>query len=106
MWTPPKIESWSDEELEAIVETMTSELVGYPAPNAEQFRIEWLGRKNGRLTIAREAWFAQADTPERKKKVGQIFNEIKQEVLNHIASHEGIDLGETHTSADSSAPAV
>ncbi len=43
---------------------------------AEAFRLQWLGRKQGRLKLLSEAWL-KAAPPEAKRTVGQRFNELK-----------------------------
>ncbi len=45
----------------------------------EAFRLEWLGRKQGRLNEVSSRWLKSAP-PEAKKSIGQRFNELKKEV--------------------------
>jgi len=45
----------------------------------EQFRLEWLGRKQGRLNDVSGRWL-KAAPPEAKKALGQRFNALKQTV--------------------------
>ncbi len=42
----------------------------------ENFRLEWLGRKQGRLKLLSEAWLQRAPA-EQKKLLGQRFNALK-----------------------------
>ena len=55
---------------------------------AEAFRLQWLGRKQGRLKLLSEAWL-KAAPPEAKRTVGQRFNELKaaiEQALDMLAS--------------------
>ncbi len=45
----------------------------------EAFRLEWLGRKQGRLNEVSGRWLKSAP-PEAKKSIGQRFNELKKSV--------------------------
>ena len=45
----------------------------------ENFRLEWLGRKQGRLKLLSETWLKTAP-PEAKKSLGMRFNTLKQEI--------------------------
>jgi phenylalanyl-tRNA synthetase alpha chain len=56
----------------------------------EAFRLEWLGRKQGRLNEISGRWLKSAP-PEAKKAIGQRFNELKTkvEVLLEQASGAG-----------------
>src|SRR5271163_3232404 len=42
----------------------------------ENFRLEWLGRKQGRLKQLSEQWLKSAPV-EQKRQIGQRFNELK-----------------------------
>ena len=44
---------------------------------AEQFRVRWLGRKQGLLTAANDHWLKPAP-PALKRSVGRLLNELKQ----------------------------
>jgi phenylalanyl-tRNA synthetase alpha chain len=48
-------------------------------PGVEAFRLEWLGRKQGRLNDVSSRWL-KAAPPEAKKSLGQRFNELKKTV--------------------------
>jgi phenylalanyl-tRNA synthetase alpha chain len=52
--------------------------------DAESFRLEWLGRKQGRLKSISDAWL-KAAPPEAKKLIGQRFNALKAEIENELA---------------------
>jgi phenylalanyl-tRNA synthetase alpha chain len=50
----------------------------------ERFRLDWLGRKQGRLKLVSEAWLKSAP-PEARKPLGIRFNQLKQEIEEVIA---------------------
>jgi phenylalanyl-tRNA synthetase alpha chain len=54
---------------------------------AEQFRLHWLGRKQGRLKALSDAWL-KAAPPEAKRTVGQHFNELKTAIEQALATLE------------------
>ena len=59
--------------------------------SVEQFRLEWLGRKQGRLKTVSEAWLKTAP-PEARKSIGQRFNVLKtrvEELLQQASSQSG-----------------
>src|ERR1700731_1879023 len=45
----------------------------------EDFRLFWLGRKQGRLKLISESWFSKAP-PEARKALGIRFNELKRRI--------------------------
>lgn len=47
--------------------------------DAEAFRLEWLGRKQGRLKQVSDAWLKTAPV-EAKKLIGQRFNALKEQI--------------------------
>jgi len=50
---------------------------GLGSPEAvENFRLDWLGRKQGRLKQLSEQWLKSAPV-EQKRVIGQRFNELK-----------------------------
>lgn len=51
----------------------------------EQFRLDWLGRKQGRLKAISDVWL-KAAPPEAKKLIGQRFNALKEQVEALAAS--------------------
>jgi phenylalanyl-tRNA synthetase alpha chain len=63
--------------LTAAVERSAGTLEGGEA--VEQFRLEWLGRKQGRLKTVSEAWLKTAP-PEAKRALGQRFNTLKERI--------------------------
>ena len=63
---------------------------GAPDRTVEQFRLHWLGRKQGRLKAISDAWLKTAPA-EARKAIGQRFNELKEqiEILFDSASSSG-----------------
>src|ERR1700748_1399785 len=49
------------------------------AEAVEQFRLHWLGRKQGRLKSISDAWLKSAPV-EAKKLIGQRFNQLKAQI--------------------------
>ena len=54
---------------------------------AEQFRLEWLGRKQGRLKQLSDSWLKRAPA-EAKRVVGQRFNELKAYIEQALVAAE------------------
>ena len=46
---------------------------------AETFRLEWLGRKQGRLKAISDAWL-KTSPPEARRLIGQRFNALKEQI--------------------------
>jgi phenylalanyl-tRNA synthetase alpha chain len=76
-------------ELEASAAALTT------AEAVESFRLEWLGRKQGRLKLVGDAWLKAAPV-EAKKLLGQRFNALKAavETLLDQASSAGPSVAE------------
>ncbi len=72
-------------ELRQQVQAEAASLTGPDA--AEQFRLAWLGRKQGRLKSLSDAWL-KAAAPDRKREVGQRFNELKAVIEQTLADLE------------------
>ena len=53
----------------------------------ESFRLEWLGRKQGRLKQISDAWLKTAP-PEAKRLIGQRFNALKEEIEGALSSDD------------------
>ena len=75
---------YSNEELDASFAALTQELEHsaqqITGPDGvEQFRLDWLGRKQGRLKTVSEALLKNAP-PEARKSIGQRFNVLKTRV--------------------------
>ena len=83
----------------------------------EAFRLEWLGRKQGRLNEVSGRWL-KAAPPEAKKALGQRFNALKalvEELLDEAAgagpsdaalAAEAIDITLPGTQPPHSAPSI
>ena len=79
--------------LAAEVEHSAKNLAGAEA--VEQFRLHWLGRKQGRLKAVGDAWLKTAP-PEAKKLIGQRFNKLKEAIEQRLesASAAGVSAAE------------
>ncbi len=62
------------------------------ADAAEAFRLQWLGRKQGRLKAISDAWLKSAPV-EAKKLIGQRFNTLKAEIEQRL--EEAATFGST-----------
>lgn len=71
--------------LAAEVEATTTSLD--TADGIEQFRLHWLGRKQGRLKSVSEAWLKSAP-PEAKRLIGQRFNRLKELIEQRLEGAE------------------
>ncbi len=60
--------------------------------DAEQFRLDWLGRKQGLLKAISDEWL-KAAPPEAKRLIGQRFNTLKQQVEAMVAEAGGRSSG-------------
>jgi phenylalanyl-tRNA synthetase alpha chain len=58
------------------------------AEAVEQFRLQWLGRKQGRLKSISDAWLKSAPV-EAKKLIGQRFNQLKAQIEARLDSAAG-----------------
>ncbi len=84
---------YSNEELDASFAQLTRELEHSAEQisgqdGVEHFRLEWLGRKQGRLKTVSEALLKHAP-PEARKSIGQRFNVLKtrvEELLDRVTS--------------------
>jgi phenylalanyl-tRNA synthetase alpha chain len=75
---------------------------GLDSPEAvESFRLQWLGRKQGRLKLLSEAWLKSAPV-EQKRELGQRFNALKTLVESLLEDALGAD----HTDANLASEAV
>jgi len=57
----------------------------------EQFRLHWLGRKQGRLKSISDAWLKSAPL-EAKKLIGQRFNDLKNKIEGILAVSDSIPI--------------
>ncbi len=84
----PQLNGYGEAEIDAAfgkvaaqVEDSAKSLAGTDA--VEQFRLHWLGRKQGRLKAISDAWLKSAPT-EARKSIGQRFNHLKQQIERRL----------------------
>jgi len=78
----PQLTDFSEASLDAAFSTVLRDAEqGRTAASfdAEAFRLEWLGRKQGRLKQIGDAWLKAAPI-EAKKLIGQRFNALKEQI--------------------------
>jgi phenylalanyl-tRNA synthetase alpha chain len=69
-----------DQAFAGLAEQAAEDAAALDGPDAvEAFRLEWLGRKQGRLNEVSGRWLKSAPA-EAKKSIGQRFNELKKKV--------------------------
>ncbi len=86
----PQLTDFSEASLDAAFAQVQAEAkiaVAGEAFNIEGFRLEWLGRKQGRLKIISDTWLKTAP-PEAKKLIGQRFNALKEAIESELAGRE------------------
>jgi phenylalanyl-tRNA synthetase alpha chain len=93
----PELKNFDPAELDRVFAQLESEVAAQAAALTtdaamEVFRLEWLGRKQGRLGQLSAAWLKTAP-PDAKKSLGIRFNQLKSQ----------IEAARSSTSADSSA---
>ncbi len=80
----PALESYESQHLEAAFQALTADVARQAAElrtpeDREQFRLYWLGRKQGRLKLISDVWLKNAPA-EARKSLGQHFNQLKQQI--------------------------
>jgi phenylalanyl-tRNA synthetase alpha chain len=93
--TIPEIKDFSEASLDAAFAAVGKEAAAAAAApdfDAEQFRLEWLGRKQGRLKAISDAWLKAAPV-EAKKLIGQRFNALKEIVEQELSGREAASRG-------------
>jgi len=80
----PELKHYDDTELDLIFAQLLGEANAQAAAfnssqDVEGFRLEWLGRKQGRLGLISAAWL-KAAPPQSKKLLGIRFNDFKQKI--------------------------
>jgi phenylalanyl-tRNA synthetase alpha chain len=86
----PQLTDFSEASLDAAFAAVRAEAeqaVAAPGFDAEAFRLEWMGRKQGRLKLISDAWL-KAAPPEAKRLIGQRFNALKEQVEAAVAAAE------------------
>ncbi|HEY4356091.1 MAG TPA: phenylalanine--tRNA ligase subunit alpha [Acidobacteriaceae bacterium] len=84
----PHLTDFSEASLDAAFAAVRHEAdsaVAAPGFDAEAFRLDWLGRKQGRLKAISDAWLKAAPV-EAKKLIGQRFNALKEGIENSLAA--------------------
>ncbi|HTV05585.1 MAG TPA: phenylalanine--tRNA ligase subunit alpha [Acidobacteriaceae bacterium] len=84
----PQLSGYSEAELDrafaAISREVAASAAGLQTPEAvEQFRLQWVGRKQGRLKAISDAWLKSAPA-SAKKLIGQRFNTLKAEIEQRL----------------------
>jgi phenylalanyl-tRNA synthetase alpha chain len=78
----PELTDFSEASLDAAFAAVQAEADRTIASlnlDVEAFRLEWLGRKQGRLKIISDLWLKAAPT-EAKRLIGQRFNALKEKI--------------------------
>ncbi|MGC1782604.1 MAG: phenylalanine--tRNA ligase subunit alpha [Acidobacteriaceae bacterium] len=100
----PNLESYESGVVRAAFESLRTEVAQEAAAlrtpeDREQFRLRWLGRKQGRLKSISEVWLKAAPATARKE-LGQQFNELKQQIEQALET-EAAGLTESPIESDS-----
>jgi phenylalanyl-tRNA synthetase alpha chain len=78
-----------DQAFAGLAEQVAQDAAGLDGLDAvEAFRLEWLGRKQGRLNEVSGRWLKSAPA-EAKKSIGQRFNELKKKVEDLLDQASG-----------------
>jgi phenylalanyl-tRNA synthetase alpha chain len=94
--TIPELKDFSEASLEAafaVVRKEAEAAVATTGFDIEQFRLEWLGRKQGFLKQISDVWLKTAP-PEAKKLIGQRFNDLKETIELKLLVEVSFDEGE------------
>ena len=86
----PQLGGWSEAELDQAFAAVAREVersadAMRSAEDREQFRLAWLGRKQGRLKAISDAWLKSAPDVEARKRIGQRFNALKAEIEERLS---------------------
>jgi phenylalanyl-tRNA synthetase alpha chain len=86
----PQLSSYDEAALEQAFSALSAQVSDsartLATPDAiEHFRLDWLGRKQGRLKLVSEAWLKAAPF-DAKKQLGQRFNKLKEQVEELLAN--------------------
>ena len=86
----PVLESYASEHLEAAFQALNADVARQAAKlptseDREQFRLYWLGRKQGRLKLISDVWLKNAPA-EARKSLGLHFNQLKQQIEQVLES--------------------
>jgi phenylalanyl-tRNA synthetase alpha chain len=91
----PHLSGYREAELDQAFAAISREVEASAAAletpeSVEQFRLHWLGRKQGRLKAISDAWLKSAPV-EAKKLIGQRFNTLKDEIEQRLESAGGVN---------------
>jgi phenylalanyl-tRNA synthetase alpha chain len=78
----PELKDFSEAALDAAFTEVRAQAqldISSMTIDVEAFRLEWLGRKQGRLKIISDLWL-KAAPPEAKRLIGQRFNALKETI--------------------------
>jgi phenylalanyl-tRNA synthetase alpha chain len=89
----PTLSSYESGPLDTAFRSLTAELAQETASlrtpeDREQFRLRWLGRKQGRLKSISDAWLKTAP-PDARKALGLHFNQLKQQIEQALEAQSG-----------------
>ena len=111
----PELRGYDDAALDHAFAALTADLERsaaslHGADAVEHFRLEWLGRKQGRLKTVSDAWLKTAPA-EARRALGQRFNGLKQRIemlLTDAASGagHGVASGASGPSIDVTLPGI
>jgi len=88
----PPLSGYSEAELDRAFAAVAAEVENSAATltsgeQREQFRLQWLGRKQGRLKLISDAWLKAAPV-DAKKAIGQRFNTLKARIEERLERAE------------------
>lgn len=104
----PQLTDFSEASLDAAfaaVRHQAESAVTAPGFDAEAFRLDWLGRKQGRLKAISDAWLKAAPA-EAKKLIGQRFNALKESIESSLASAQSGATAQTTAGIDITLPGI
>ncbi len=99
----PTLQSYAPEQLDRAFHELSSEVAQETAAlhtpdDREQFRLRWLGRKQGRLKSIGDVWLKTAPT-EARKALGQHFNQLKQQIEQALEATPATNSTSGHAAA-------
>jgi phenylalanyl-tRNA synthetase alpha chain len=100
----PNLTAYDEAALERafaeLIDQAANDAANLASPDAvEAFRLEWLGRKQGRLNEISGRWLKSAP-PEAKKAIGQRFNELKKKVEELLEQASGAGPSDSALAAE------
>ncbi len=99
----PILPDYSEASLDSAFSALLTEAqktIEAPNFDKEQFRLDWMGRKQGRLKAISDAWLKAAPA-EGKRTVGQRFNALKDQIEVWLATEQQLDLSERNKDSHS-----